>query len=143
METIYIVIALVLGTIIWFVMKPIKFKEDKNNQTPPPPYSEPQEIITIDDPVENDPEPINPGEIITIDDPVENDPEMPIKPLPVNCQYAIFRPAPETYYYIDCCGVVQEGEGYQPWEKRSPVAIDASKDFKGMDLIGDEAQVDC
>lgn len=137
METIYIVIALVLGTIIWFVMKPIKFKEDKNNQTtPPPPYSNPQEVITIDDPVEADPEPIHPGEIIIPD-------EMPIKPAPVDCQYATFRPAPEMYSYTDCCGKLQEGEGFQPWEKRTPVPIDATKDFKGMDLIGEEAQVDC
>lgn len=126
METIYVVSALIIGTVVWFIMKPKKPKDDINIPTPPPPYSEPQEIITIDDPVQNDPEP-----------------EMPIKPIPVDCQYAIFRPAPETYSYTDCCGNLQSGEGYQPWEKRSPVSINITKDFTGMDLIGDEAQVDC
>ena len=130
MEIIYIFFALVLGTILWFVMKPKKIKDNLNIPTVPPLYSEPHEIITIDDPVEADPEPIIIG-------------EMPIKPIPVDCQYAIFRPAPEMYSYTDCCGELQQGEGYQPWEKRTPVPLDASKEFTGMDLLGEEAQVDC
>lgn len=70
-------------------------------------------------------------------------PEMPIKPAPVNCQKAIFRPAPENYSYYDCCGKLQEGEGFQPWEKRAPVSIDANKEFINMDLIGEESEPNC
>ena len=88
----------------------------------------PAETNTIELPVEPDPEPT---------------PEMPIKPVPANCQTAIFRPAPEKYMYFDCCGNVFEGEGYQPWEKRSPVTIDINKEFEGMDLIGEEGYQDC
>ena len=88
----------------------------------------PAETNTIELPVEPDPEPT---------------PEMPIKPVPVNCQTAIFRPAPEKYMYFDCCGNVFEGEGYQPWEKRSPVTIDINKEFEGMDLLGEEGYQDC
>lgn len=69
--------------------------------------------------------------------------EMPIKPLPVDCQKAIFRPFPEKFTYTDCCGKVQEGEGYQPWEKRAPVSIDVLKRFEGMDLIDESAEIDC
>ena len=64
--------------------------------------------------------------------------EMPIKPIPINCQKATFRPAPEKFIYTDCCGEVQEGEGFQPWEKRSPVSIDVNQYFEGMDLIGED-----
>lgn len=71
------------------------------------------------------------------------EPEMPIKPAPVNCQKAIFRPAPENYSYYDCCGSLQEGEGYQPWEKRAPVSIDINKEFINMDLLGEEAEPNC
>lgn len=69
--------------------------------------------------------------------------EMPIKPLPVDCQKAIFRPFPEKFTYTDCCGKLQEGEGYQPWEKRAPVSIDVLKRFEGMDLIDESAEIDC
>lgn len=69
--------------------------------------------------------------------------EMPIKPLPVDCQKAIFRPFPEKFTYTDCCGKVQEGEGYQPWEKRAPVSIDVIRRFEGMDLIDESAEIDC
>lgn len=69
--------------------------------------------------------------------------EMPIKPLPVDCQKAIFRPFPEKFTYTDCCGKVQEGEGYQPWEKRAPVSIDVIRRFEGMDLIHESAEIDC
>lgn len=75
--------------------------------------------------------------------PVEIISEMPIKPLPVDCQKAIFRPFPEKFTYTDCCGKVQEGEGYQPWEKRAPVSIDVLKRFEGMDLIDESAEIDC
>jgi len=75
--------------------------------------------------------------------PVEIISEMPIKPLPVDCQKAIFRPFPEKFTYTDCCGKVQEGEGYQPWEKRPPVSIDVLKRFEGMDLIDESAEIDC
>lgn len=92
-----------------------------------------------------------PTEVIGYETPVLPDPEptptltaeMPIKPTPIDCQLAIFRPAPETFSYYDCCGEIHVGEGYQPWEKRSPVSIDVMRDFTGMDLIGQDSQVDC
>ena len=74
---------------------------------------------------------------------VTPEPEMPIKPAPVNCQKAQFLPAPEKFSYTDCCGKLQEGEGFQPWEKRAPVGIDSNKEFSGMELIGEEASIDC
>lgn len=77
-----------------------------------------------------------------IEEPIESG-EMPIKPKPVNCRYAQFRPAPEKFSYFDCCGNLQEGEGFQPWEKRSPVPVDINKPFEGMDVHEDEAIVDC
>lgn len=131
MELTYILLAIALGTFAWFFMKPMKKSENNlsfpiESTEPEPTESEPTEIIKIDDPVPNDPEP-----------------EMPIKPTPIDCQYAIFRPAPEMYSYTDCCGNLQQGEGFQPWEKRSPVAIDITKDFIGMDLISEDAIVDC
>lgn len=70
--------------------------------------------------------------------PVTSEPEMPIKPIPVNCQKASFRPAPEKFSYTNCCGIIEEGEGFQPWEKRSPVSIDVNQPFEGMDLIGED-----
>lgn len=79
----------------------------------------------------------------TDDVPVETLGEMPIKPIPVDCQKAIFRPSPEKFIYTDCCGKIQEGEGYEPWEKRAPVSIDVTKRFEGMDLINESAEVDC
>ena len=68
---------------------------------------------------------------------------MPEKPLPVNCQLAQFQPAPQDFFYVDCCGNPQKGEGFQPWEKRSPVAIDSNKPFFGMTLLDVEAEKDC
>jgi len=118
----YILLALAMGVIVWFVMKPLKKR--KTNETPK--NDTPPEEIKIDEPVEADPEP-----------------EMPEKPLPVNCQKAQFRPAPEGFFYVDCCGKPVKGEGFQPWEKRSPVAIDANKLFEGMDLLDEDAEINC
>ena len=86
-----------------------------------------------------DQNPIETTDEFETNDEIEN----PIKPFPVNCQKAIFRPAPEKFSYFDCCGKLQEGEGYQPWEKRSPVSIDVNKEFLGMDLLGEEAEPNC
>lgn len=83
----------------------------------------------------------NPVEVTIIDD--QTDGEMPIKPIPVDCQKASFRPAPEKFSYIDCCGKKEEGEGFQPWEKRSPVSIDANQPYEGMDLTGENSNIDC
>lgn len=69
--------------------------------------------------------------------------EMPEKPLPVNCQLAQFEPAPQEFFYVDCCGNPHKGEGFQPWEKRAPVGIDSNKPFIGMILLDVEAEKDC
>lgn len=82
----------------------------------------------------------NPPEEI-IEEPIEG--EMPIKPSPVDCQKATFRPAPEEFFYVDCCGKPKKGEGFQPWEKKPPVSIDVNKPFIGMDLIGEPGESDC
>ena len=74
---------------------------------------------------------------------VPSEGEMPIRPEPVDCQKATFRPAPEDFFYVDCCGKPQKGEGFQPWEKRPPVSIDVNKPFMGMDLIGEPGDSDC
>ena len=121
--TIQIILFVLFGAVaLWMLLNPLTKK--KNIEVPPlKPFPTPEETNTIELPVEPDPTPL---------------PEMPIKPIPVNCQKAIFRPAPEKFTYTDCCGNVQEGEGYQPWEKRAPVSIDANQYFEGMDLLGEE-----
>lgn len=69
--------------------------------------------------------------------------EMPIKPIPVNCQKASFKPAPDNFSYYDCCGELKKGIGFELWEKRAPVSIDANKEFVNMELIGEEGNQDC
>lgn len=69
--------------------------------------------------------------------------EMPIKPEPINCQKASFKAAPEEFFYIDCCGKPNKGEGFQSWEKRAPVSIDINKPFFGMELLNEEGNQDC
>lgn len=82
--------------------------------------------------------------IPTTPESVSNEPiDEPVKPQPVNCKYAQFKPAPEEFFYVDCCGKPMKGEGFQPWEKRTPVAIDVNKPFNGMEVSEDEAFVDC
>lgn len=124
--TIQIFLFVAFGAIaIWMLANPLTKKKNTEPLPPLKPQPTPEEINRYEDPVENDPEPTPIG-------------EMPIKPLPINCQKAIFRPAPEKFIYTDCCGKVEEGEGYQPWEKRSPVSIDVNQYFEGMDLIGED-----
>lgn len=120
---------------LWMLLNPLTKK--KQNQIPTTPI----EPTTVVKPVEEVPNNIEPVIETPTLEPIEG--EMPIKPKPVNCQKAIFRPAPEKFVYTDCCGEVQEGEGYQPWEKRSPVSIDANQEFVGMDLLGEESNIDC
>lgn len=124
------------GIAIWMLANPLTKKINQPKQEPISPTEE--EPNRIDDPVEADPEPT---QIPVI--PIEDEGEMPIKPLPKDCQKATFRPAPEKFYYTDCCGKYHEGEGYQAWEKRSPVAIDCLKPSIGMDFLGEEAEIDC
>lgn len=69
--------------------------------------------------------------------------EMSEKLPPINCQLAQFQPAPQEFFYVDCCGKPKKGEGFEPWEKRSPVSIDANKPFVGMTLLDVEAEKDC
>ncbi|NBO23520.1 hypothetical protein EBU94_09330 [bacterium] len=98
-------------------------------------------------------EPIVPTQTLDFDNPpikidtkepqVTPEPEMPIKPPPVNCQKAQFMPAPQEFFYTDCCGKTQMGMGFEPWEKRAPVGIDANQEFVGMELIGEESSIDC
>ena len=119
---------------IWMLLNPLTKKKDV--EIPPlKPFPTPEETNSIDNPVEPDPEPT----------PIPSDEigKMPIKPIPVNCQKAVFRAAPATFTYTDCCGNVQKGEGYQPWEKRAPVSIDVDQFFEGMDLLGEDGQADC
>lgn len=128
-------IAFICGIALWMLFNP----KTKNNDVPVFPTVTPtEEPNRIEEPVSPDPEPTQ-IPIIPIDD----DGEMPIKPLPVSCQRAIFRPAPEKYFYTDCCGNLMEGEGYQPWEKRSPITLDSNKPFEGMDLLGEEVDFTC
>ena len=102
---------------------------------------EPKEEPKIDDPVKGDPE--QPIEPIKEDPNHLPEPEMPIKPLPMDCQKAAVRPFPEKFYYTDCCGNYNEGDGYQPWEKRAPVSVDVTKPSAGLDFLGEEAKIDC
>lgn len=132
-----VIILVLIFALITFLLLTKPSKEDKKNFTPlvedePTPIvkDEPSEQYRIEDPVPT---------IL----PVDKGGEMPIKPLPVDCQFAQFRPYPERFSYFDCCGNLEEGDGFQPWEKRSPVAIDANKPFEGMDLIGEESQMNC
>ena len=135
MKTILILLPIV-GTIIYllFFKKSGKKQEIIQSPTLTP---EKEEILEIDTPVKSDPEPIK-WQI-----PSDEQGEMPIKPLPVNCQKASFNAAPEKYFYSDCCGEFFEGEGFQPWEKRSPVSIDSNKPFEGMTLLDVEAEIEC
>jgi hypothetical protein len=98
-------------------------------------------ISPIETTVKSDPEPIEATFVESI--PSDNEGEMPIKPQPVDCQLAQFRPAPSRFSYFDCCGNLFEGEGFQPFEKRVPVAIDVNKFFEGMDLIGENSDINC
>lgn len=118
----YILIALAMSAIIWFVMKPLKKKLGNK------PNTIPTDVPTNEEPVVLEPEPT---------------PEMPEKPLPVNCQLAQFQPAPQDFFYVDCCGVPHKGQGFEPWEKRSPVSIDSNKPFFGMTLLDVEAEINC
>lgn len=139
--TIQIILFVAFGLVaIWMLVNPLNKKESKSPQVidPKPLEETPEPTNKIDDPVKSDPEP-TPIPIVPIDDEFE----MPIKPLPVNCQMASFMPAPALFEYIDCCGNLNTGEGYQPWEKRSPVKIDANKPFEGMELLNQEAEIDC
>lgn len=122
---------------VWMILNPLTKKRNNNPQPILPIKNDDdvKEVITIDDPVDSDPE-------LTII-PIDDEGEMPIKPLPVNCQSAMFNPYPEKYFYYNCCGERFEGEGYQPWEKRSPVSIDSNKEFEGMTLLDVEAEPDC
>lgn len=108
---------------------PIILPNDNNELTPP------------------DSDPVGPGEIVIPGDVIPSDEEpigeMPDKPLPINCQLAQFQPAPQDYFYIDCCGNPQKGDGFEPWEKRSPVAIDSNQPFYGMTLLDVEAEINC
>lgn len=136
MELQIILFLLAGAAIVWMLLNPLTKNKKPFDDTPiKNPNETTDEIISIDTPVEADPEPTN--------IPSDEEGEMPIKPIPINCQKAIFRPAPEKYYYVDCCGNKFEGEGYQPWEKRSPVSIDVNSPFEGMDLLDEESNVDC
>ncbi len=108
------------SVILWVVIVTLK---NKNKDIPPPVVHE-----TTDE-----------------EEPLEIDvlSEMPEKPLPVNCQLAQFQPAPQDFFYVDCCGAPHKGEGFQPWEKRSPVSIDNNKPFFGMTLLDVEAEINC
>jgi len=129
MESIIIsVVVVVVITITVFILKQKKSKAG-NSVTG---IITPQEI----DVLPKDENPIQPSEIII-------PAEMPEKPLPINCQLAQFQPAPQDFFYVDCCGVPHKGQGFEPWEKRAPVAIDANKGFFGMTLLDSEAEINC
>jgi len=129
MESIIIVVAVVvIITTTVFILKQKKSKAG-NSVTE---ITNPQEI----DVLPKDEIPIQPSEIII-------PAEMPEKPLPINCQLAQFQPAPQDFFYVDCCGVPHKGQGFEPWEKRAPVAIDANKGFFGMTLLDSEAEINC
>lgn len=123
---------------VWMILNPLT-KKRNNNPLPITPIENNndgvKEVITIDEPVDADPE----LKII----PIDEEGEMPIKPKPVNCQSAMFNPYPEKYFYYNCCGERFEGEGYQVWEKRSPVSIDSNKEFGGLTLLDVEAEPNC
>ena len=111
-----------ISVILGFVIVTLKNKNKKNDVVNP----------VVEKPIEEEPP-------MEIDIPGE----MPEKPLPVNCQLAQFQPAPQDFFYVDCCGVPQKGEGFQPWEKRSPVSIDTNKPFFGMTILDVEAEINC
>jgi len=118
-----ILIVLVVATAIAVVVL-VKFLEKKKDKVSP---------------IKPAKEPIVPTQTFEWEQPIDE----PVKPLPVNCKYAQFKPAPEEFFYVDCCGKPEKGEGFQPWEKRVPVAIDINKPFSGMDVTEDEAFVEC
>jgi hypothetical protein len=118
---------------LWMLFNPLT----KKRKTP----QNPTEPTTVVKPLEEEPNNIEPVLETPNLEPVEG--EMPEKPLPVNCQLAQFQPAPQDFFYVDCCGTPQKGEGFQPWEKRSPVSIDANKPFVGMTLLDQEADINC
>lgn len=126
MSILSVVVILFGGAALWLLWK--SFSKDDIND-PKPFFSSTEEDIP-------DQNPIEPGEVIIPS-------EMPEKPLPVNCQLAQFQPAPQEFFYVDCCGNPKKGEGFEPWEKRSPVSIDANKPFIGMTLLDVEAEKDC
>lgn len=126
MQTLIVVLVLFGGACLWLLWKSFS----KNND------QKPQPIIPPTDGNLPDESPIGPGEVIIPG-------EMPEKPLPVNCQLAQFQPAPQDFFYVDCCGSPKKGTGFEPWEKRSPVAIDANQPFFGMTLLDVEAEKDC
>lgn len=120
MSILSIIVILFGGIALWILWK--SFSKERTND--PKPFFPPTEGDI------NDQNPIELG-------------EMPEKPLPVNCQLAQFQPAPQEFFYVDCCGKPKKGEGFEPWEKRSPVSIDANKPFIGMTLLDVEAEKDC
>ena len=126
MSILSVVVILFGGAALWLLWK--SFSKDDIND-PKPFFPSTEEDIP-------DQNPIEPGEVIIPS-------EMPEKPLPVNCQLAQFQPAPQEFFYVDCCGNPKKGEGFEPWEKRSPVSIDANKPFIGMTLLDVEAEKDC
>lgn len=128
METILIIGGILCVVIVTLAIIEKKKSKDSNVISNIP---DPQEI----DVLPNEETPVTPTETIPA--------EMPEKPLPVNCQLAQFQPAPQDYFYIDCCGNPKKGEGFEPWEKRAPVAIDANKEFFGMTLLDVEAEINC
>jgi len=129
MESIIIsVVVVTVLTVTIFILKQKKSKLD-NFVTK---ITEPQEI----DVLPNEENPILPSEIIIPT-------EMPEKPLPIKCQFAQFQPAPQDFFYVDCCGVPHKGQGFEPWEKRAPVAIDSNQSFFGLTLLDTEAEIDC
>jgi len=138
MTKVIIVLAVFTIIVIWTVSDYFKSKKSKPQKSeenlPIPTFNE---INQIELPVTPDPEPY-PSYI-----PLDDEGEMPIKPPPPNCQKAIFRAAPATFIYTDCCGEIQQGEGFQPWEKRAPVSIDVNQYFEGMDLLGEDGEIDC
>jgi len=125
--SIQVIIFVLFGVIaLWMILNPLTKKKKESKQPSNP-------IIIA-------PTPDN--EIVDQPDEIING-EMPEKPLPVNCQLAQFQPAPQDFFYVDCCGSPHKGEGFQPWEKRSPVAIDSNQPFFGMTLLDVEAEKDC
>lgn len=132
-----IVIAL-LGVFLLVLFKITNSKKTKTNS-----------VLTNSKPeinVKEEPEfeiPLTPTGLSQIPIPLDDEPEMPIKPNPMKCKKASFLPAPETFSYYDCCGNLHTGEGYQPWEKRTPVSINVVKDFVGMEILDEDGEIDC
>jgi len=138
--TTFILLILVLGcTILFLTMKKKKTTETNQPKEPIVPTQNLDDLPKIEIPIEVEPEPTN----FTGWFPSDEEGEMPIKPTPKKCQKASFRPAPEKFFYTDCCGEFHEGEGFQPFEKRSQVLIDTTKEFSGMDIEEGEIEFEC